>query len=171
MPKKIDEQLKTRAVRLVTEHRREYPTLTAACEAVARQVGVGKESVRRWVRQAEVDAGDREGRTSEELAEIKELKAKVRRLESRQRDPQGGHGFLRRGARPPQPLIMGFIDTMRAEGHAVESICRVLREQGCQVAARTYRAWKQPDRVVAARTITDAQVVDAVRDIAWTTVS
>ena len=28
---------------------------------------------------------------------------------------------------------------MRAEGHAVESICRVLREQGCQVAARTYR--------------------------------
>lgn len=82
MPKKIDEQLKTRAVRLVTEHRREYPTLTAACEAVARQVGVGKESVRRWVRQAEVDAGDREGRTSEELAEIKELKAKVRRLEA-----------------------------------------------------------------------------------------
>lgn len=63
---------------------------------------------------------------------------------------------------------MGFIDTMRAEGHAVESICRVLREQGCQVAARTYRAWKQPDRVVAARTITDAQVVNAVRDIAWT---
>ena len=82
MPKKIDEQLKARAVRLVTEHRQEYPTLTAACEAVARQVGVGKESVRRWVRQAEVDAGDREGRTSEELAEIKELKAKVRRLEA-----------------------------------------------------------------------------------------
>lgn len=37
---------------------------------------------------------------------------------------------------------MGFIDTMKSEGHAVESICRVLREQGCQVAARTYRAWR-----------------------------
>lgn len=64
---------------------------------------------------------------------------------------------------------MGFIDTMRAEGHAVESICRVLREQGCQIAARTYRAWKRSGRVVAARTMTDAWVVDAVRDIAWTT--
>jgi len=62
---------------------------------------------------------------------------------------------------------MGFIDTMRAEGHAVESICRVLREQGCQVAARTYRAWRlhRP----AERTVTDAQVMDAVRDLAWTT--
>ena len=65
-------------------------------------------------------------------------------------------------------MIMGFIDTMRAQGHAVESICRVLREQGCQVAARTYRSWKRSGRVVAARTVTDAHVIDAVRDIAWT---
>ena len=65
MPKKIDAQLKARAVRLVTEHQQEYPSLTAACEAVARQMGVGQESVRRWVRQGEVDAGTREGRTSE----------------------------------------------------------------------------------------------------------
>jgi len=64
---------------------------------------------------------------------------------------------------------MGFIETMRAQGHAVESICRVLREQGCQVAARTYRSWKQTGRPVAARTVTDAQVVDAVREAAWTT--
>lgn len=62
---------------------------------------------------------------------------------------------------------MGFIDTMRSEGHAVESICRVLREQGCQVAARTYRSWRQPDRRVADRTLDDAMVVNAIRDIAW----
>ena len=59
-------------------------------------------------------------------------------------------------------MIMGFIDAMRAEGHAVESICRVLSEQGCQVAARTYRAWKSPTRVVAARNYTDAVVIDAI---------
>jgi putative transposase len=64
---------------------------------------------------------------------------------------------------------LAFIDTMRSQGHAVESICRVLREQGCQIAARTYRAWRRPGRVVAARTVSDARVVDAVRDIAWTT--
>jgi transposase-like protein len=37
--------------------------------------------VRRWVRQAQVDSGQRRGATSDELVEIKELKAKVRRLE------------------------------------------------------------------------------------------
>jgi transposase InsO family protein len=62
--------------------------------------------------------------------------------------------------------MMGFIDTMRSEGHAVESICRVLREQGCQIAARTYRAWRRG--AVAARTVTDALVLDAVREAAWT---
>lgn len=64
---------------------------------------------------------------------------------------------------------MGFIDTMRSEGHAVESVCRVLRQQGCQIAARTYREWKRPSRPVAARTISDAQVVDLVRSLAWAT--
>ena len=52
MPKKIDPKVRARAVRLVTEHLSEYPSLTVACETVARQVGVGQESVRRWVRQA-----------------------------------------------------------------------------------------------------------------------
>jgi len=64
-------------------------------------------------------------------------------------------------------MMAGFIDQMRAEGHAVESICRVLREQGCQIAARTYRGWRTA--VPAARTVSDAQVVDAVRTAAWTT--
>lgn len=64
-------------------------------------------------------------------------------------------------------MIAGFIDAMRAEGHAVESVCRVLREQGVQVAARTYRSWHRP--TLAARTISDAVVEDAVRAAAWTT--
>lgn len=81
MPKKIDVELKARAVRLVNDHRGEYSSLTAAAAVVAKQLGVGKESVRRWALQADIDGGQRAGATSEELAEIKALKAKVRRLE------------------------------------------------------------------------------------------
>lgn len=57
---------------------------------------------------------------------------------------------------------MAFIEDMSAQGHAVESTCRVLREQGCQVAARTYRSWRQANRPVAARTVSDAVVMDAI---------
>jgi transposase-like protein len=80
MPKKIDPEVQARAVRLVNDHLGEYPSLTAASAAVAKQVGVGRETVRRWVVQAQIDGGRRGGVTSEELAEIKRLKAENRRL-------------------------------------------------------------------------------------------
>jgi len=81
MPKKIGPEVKARAVRMVTEHQQEYASLTAASAAVAKRLGVGGESVRRWVLQAQVDSGQREGPSSAELAEIKALTATVRRLE------------------------------------------------------------------------------------------
>lgn len=81
MPKKIDPELRARAVRLVLEHRDQYSSVTEASVAVARQLGVSRESVRRWVAQADVDAGARPGVTSEENEQIRALKAKVRRLE------------------------------------------------------------------------------------------
>src|SRR3989337_2162586 len=71
----------TRSQSVIPDPVRSSPALTAACESVARREGVGPESVRRWVRQAQVDSGQRQGVSSQELAEIKELKAKVRRLE------------------------------------------------------------------------------------------
>jgi transposase-like protein len=80
MPKKIDPAVRDRAVRLVREHLPEYPSLTAASAAVARQVGVGHESVRRWVLQADIDDGTRDGVSSAEHAEVKRLKAENKRL-------------------------------------------------------------------------------------------
>lgn len=80
MPKLIDPEVRERAVRLVLEHRAEYPSNAKAIAAVARQEGVGTESLRRWVVQAEIDAGDRDGQTSEENAEIRRLKAENKRL-------------------------------------------------------------------------------------------
>jgi len=81
MPKKIDPKVKERCVQQMLDHVAEYPSPTAAAQVVAKRNGVGAESVRRWYVQAQIDSGDRRGATSEELAEIKELKAKVRRLE------------------------------------------------------------------------------------------
>jgi transposase len=81
MPKKIDAEHKARPVRLVHDHQGEYSSLTAAAAVVAKRLGVGKESVRRWVIQSQVDGDQRAGASTEELAEIKAPKAKVRRLE------------------------------------------------------------------------------------------
>jgi transposase-like protein len=80
MPKKIDSALRDRAIRLVREHPSEYPSLTAASAAVARQVGVGHESVRRRLLRADIDGGVRNGVTSVEQAEIKRLKTEIKRL-------------------------------------------------------------------------------------------
>jgi transposase InsO family protein len=62
---------------------------------------------------------------------------------------------------------MSFIDDMRAQGHAVESTCRVLTEHGCPVAARTYRAWRHAG-TIAARTRSDAEVMNALIELGGT---
>jgi transposase len=69
-------ELRDRAVRMVAEIRPNYPTERAAMKAVAAKLGIGAaETVRTWVRKADVDAGQRPGVTSEEAAEIKRLQA------------------------------------------------------------------------------------------------
>lgn len=80
MPKKIDPAVKERALRMVSEHRGEYSSLTACCAQVGRRLGLGKETVRRWAVQADIDAGARPGVSTEDNAEIKRLKAENRRL-------------------------------------------------------------------------------------------
>ena len=80
MPKKIDPELRARAVRLVREHQDQYPTVTDAVKAVARQLGVSNESVRRWLVQADVDAGARPATASVESAEMRKLRAENKRL-------------------------------------------------------------------------------------------
>ena len=80
MPKKYDAEFKARAVRMVQDHQADYGSVTAASVAVGAQLGVARETLRRWVAQAEVDAGSRQGVTSEGAEEIKRLKAENKRL-------------------------------------------------------------------------------------------
>ena len=68
-------ELRERAVRMVAEIRDQHETEWAAMRAVSELLGVGTtETVRKWVRQAEIDAGARPGVSTEESAELKRLK-------------------------------------------------------------------------------------------------
>jgi transposase len=68
-------ELRDRAIRMVAEVRPDYPSDWPAIVAVAAKLGIGSaETLRKWVRQAEVNAGQRPGVTSEDSAEIKRLK-------------------------------------------------------------------------------------------------
>ncbi|MGF6889148.1 transposase [Nocardia sp. GAS34] len=79
MPSKYDAE--TKAVRLVTEHREEYPSEWAAITAVSARLGMNAEILRTWIRRAAVDTGESEGVSTDAAREIRELRRKNKELE------------------------------------------------------------------------------------------
>jgi len=73
-------EVRERAVRLVFEHEREYSSQWSAIQSIAGKMGCSAETLRKWVRRAETDAGRREGLTTEDRERIKSLERENREL-------------------------------------------------------------------------------------------
>jgi len=77
---KFSPEVQERAVRLVAETEREHESQWAAIKSVAAKIGCSRDTLRRWVRQAERDRGTRPGLTTADAARIAELERENREL-------------------------------------------------------------------------------------------
>lgn len=79
-PKKYPDEVRERAVRMVFEIRQESGQQQGAIARVADKLGVNRETLRNWVKQAEVDGGQRPGTSTGDAQRIAELEREVREL-------------------------------------------------------------------------------------------
>ena len=79
-PSKYSAEVRERAVRLVLEQQGEHESQWAAIESIAAKMGCTAETLRKWVRQAERDHGQRAGLTTAERQRLAELEREVREL-------------------------------------------------------------------------------------------
>ena len=73
-------EVRERAVRMVQEHRSEYPSLWACIESIAPKIGCVAQTLHEWVKQQEIDTGARDGLSSDERERIKVLERENKEL-------------------------------------------------------------------------------------------
>jgi len=73
-------EVRERAVRLVRDHAKDHPSEWAAICSIAEKIGCTAETLRKWIRRSERDAGLRPGPSTEERARVKELERENREL-------------------------------------------------------------------------------------------
>jgi transposase-like protein len=157
---------------MVAELTPDYPSQYAAITAVAQKLGIGiAETVRKWVRRAEVDAGQRPGTTSAEHAEIKRLKRENAELRWANETSSRRRRLSSRPSWTGPGQVIAFISEHkdRRDGGGlrwgVEPICAVLSEHGCRIAPSTY--YERPARGPSRRDQHDgavAALIAAQRD-------
>jgi transposase len=99
-PKKYPDELRERAVRMVFEIREESGQQQGAIARVADRLGVNRETLRNWVRQAEVDGGKRLGTSTVDSQRIAELEREVRELRRANEILKAAAGFFARELDP-----------------------------------------------------------------------
>jgi transposase len=79
-PNRFSPEMRERAVRMVQEHRGQYPSLWAAMESIAAKIGCTPQTLNEWFKRAEIDSGQREGVTTSEKEHVKALEREVKEL-------------------------------------------------------------------------------------------
>ena len=100
MPSRYDGETKAKAVRLVKGHMADYEREWAAITAISARLGMSAETLRKWIRQSDVDAGKAPGVPTEASREIRELKRKCRELEQTIEVLKAATTFFARSANP-----------------------------------------------------------------------
>jgi transposase len=100
---KYSRELRERAVGLVFEHQAEYDSQWDAIKSISDKVNVSTETLRKWVRQAEADAGERPGPTSAEQQKIRDLQRENRELRRANEILKAASAFFARELDPQPP--------------------------------------------------------------------
>ena len=162
---KFSPEVRERAVRMVQEHRHEHPVAGLPSNPSPAKIGCVPQTLHAWVRQHEIDDGQREGVSTLEVQRIKELSERGARTAQGQRDPAklASAFFAPGGARPPHQVLKASVDQHRQQ-FGVESICRAM-----QIAPSAYwrhaARWHNP-ALCSRRAQRDASLVPLVQRVA-----
>lgn len=96
-------EVRERAVRLVLEHRQDYPSEWAAITSIASKCGMTRETLRKWVRRAQVDSGGRAGLTTDQRERLRELERENRELRRANEILKAASAFFARELDPRPP--------------------------------------------------------------------
>lgn len=102
-PKKYSDELRERAVRLVFQIRRETGRMQGVIPEVARKLGIGDQSLRTWVKQAEIDNNERPGTSTADAQRLAELERENRELRRANEILKAASAFFARELDPRPP--------------------------------------------------------------------
>ena len=102
-PRKYSPEVRERAIRMVREHGPEHASQWAAITSIAGKFGCTAETLRKWVRQAERDSGQRGGLTTDERQRFKELERENRELKRANEILQTASAYFAKAALDRRP--------------------------------------------------------------------